>query len=199
MKSCIDFYDDTAKSWAEKWYENETTLPYLKELLKCVKKDNPRILDLCCGAGYDSMRLHRLGADVVGVDLSEKSLEIAKNKNPNISFYKKDMLLSYADLGKFDGITCIAGIIHIENKYMPKVFKNMAEVLVSKGYLLLVYREGGENKQTTELNGEIYARNSIFHTKDELIKLGKKYFEFVKDLTPKNDTSRWKYCIFQKC
>ena len=68
MKGIIDFYDDSAKSWADEWYENEMLLPYLKKFLNAIKKSQPRILDLCCGAGYESMRLKNLGASVVGAD-----------------------------------------------------------------------------------------------------------------------------------
>ena len=31
MKSCIDFYDDSASVWADDWYANEQLLPYLKK------------------------------------------------------------------------------------------------------------------------------------------------------------------------
>ena len=198
MKSCIDFYDDDAIHWANEWYTNDSMMPFLKEFLNYIHKPKARILDLCCGCGYESMRLASLGADVVGADLSEKSLNIAREKNPKISFYKKDMLESYADLGEFDGIACIAGIIHIEENKLERVFQNMDEVLNDDGYLLLVFKTGGMNKQTIELNGEVYARNFIYHTKTELNKHCKNYFNFVKDLTPSIDNSGWKFYIYKK-
>jgi len=30
MKTLIDYYDDFAEMWANKWYLNEELLPYLK-------------------------------------------------------------------------------------------------------------------------------------------------------------------------
>lgn len=80
MKNCKDFYNDTAQMWADNWYGNESLLPYLKKFLNFINKDNPKILDLGCGAGYESMRLKYLGAKVVGIDFSEKELEIAREK-----------------------------------------------------------------------------------------------------------------------
>lgn len=168
MKSCIDFYDDTAQKWADEWYDNNQMLPYFKKFLKYVNKKKPKILDLCCGAGYESMRLKKLGATVVGADLSEKSIQIAKEKNDDIHFYVKDILESYADLGKFNGIVCIAGIVHIKREDLTLAFKNMHEVLEHNGYLLLVFKEGQQNKKTVIFNGEVYARNFINHTKEEL-------------------------------
>lgn len=198
MKSCIDFYDDSASVWADDWYANEQLLPYLKKLLEYINKKNPRVLDLCCGSGYESMRLSRLGANVVGVDLSSKSLEIAKAKNPDIPFYTKDMLKPYLDLGKFDGITCIAGIVHIKDEKLSIAFKNMYDVLNDNGYLLLVFREGEGVKPTTVYNNEIYARNFVYHTKDKLEKYISKYFIFVEDLTDANEEMGWKYYIYKK-
>lgn len=195
MKGCIDFYNDSAEMWANNWYNNDTLLPFLNKLLKYLNKDTPRILDLCCGAGYESMRLKNLGAKVVGIDLSDKSLEIAKQKNPDINFYKRDMLDSYVDLGNFDGITCIAGIVHLQDMQLELAFKNMYEVLNNNGYLLLVFREGSGIKETTEYNNEIYNRNFVYHSKEELDKYIHNYFDFVEDVKSNDD---WKYYIYKK-
>lgn len=195
MKSCIDFYNDSAQMWADNWYNNDTLMPYLKKFLSYVNKDKPRILDLCCGAGYESMRLKNLGADVVGADLSESSLKIAKEKNPNINFYVKDMLKPYTDLGLFDGVACIAGIVHIAGEELRTALKNMYDVLLDNGYLLLVFREGEGVKQTTEYNNEIYNRNFIYHTRQEVDNLAECYFKFVEDIKSEDD---WKYYIYKK-
>ena len=111
--------------WADNWYGNETLLPYLKKFLNFINKDNPKILDLGCGAGYESMRLKNLGAKVVGIDFSEKELEIAREKNPDIDFFERNILKSYKDLGKFDGVVCIGVIIHFKDDELKQVFKNM--------------------------------------------------------------------------
>lgn len=195
MKNCIDFYNDSAEVWANNWYNDETLLPYLKSFLKYVNKSNPRILDLCCGAGYESMRLKRLGAEVVGADLSVKSLEIARKKNPDIEFFEKDMLKSYSDLGMFDGIACIAGIVHVDEGQLDMVFKNMYEVLNNNGYLLLVFRDGVGTKEIAEYNNVKYRRNFIFHKKDEVDKYIIKYFDFIEELKSDSD---WKYLIYKK-
>ncbi len=198
MKTCIDFYDDSAQNWADDWYGNEQLLPYLKKLIEYTQKKSPKILDLCCGAGYESMRLKNLGAEVVGADLSIKSLEIARKKNPTIPFYVKDMLEPYSDLGKFDGIACIAGIVHIDKQQLQTVFKNMFDVLQENGYLLLVFKEGVGVKETSTFNNQLYARHFVFHTKDELEEYSKKYFKFYEDLTPADDSTGWKYYIYRK-
>ncbi len=48
----------------------------LKESQKPLK--NVKILDIGCGGGLLSEPMHKLGADVVGIDASEKNINVAK-------------------------------------------------------------------------------------------------------------------------
>ncbi len=196
MKTCKDFYNDSAQLWADNWYENETLLPYLKSFLKHIEKENPKILDLGCGAGYESMRLKKLGANVVGLDFSEKELEIARKKNPDIPFYERDALLSFKDLGNFDGVVCIGVIVHFTIEQLKKLFKNIIEVLNPNGYLLLVFKEGTTYRKTSTFNNVEYNRNFIYHTRDNILKAMDNAFEFYKEL-PSNDDG-WRYLIYRK-
>ena len=194
MKTLIDYYDDYAEMWAERWYTNETLLPYLKQFVDLLPK-NARVLDLCCGAGYESMRLNKLGVNVVGADLSEKSIELAKKHNPTIDFYVKDMLKSYNDLGQFDGIACIAGLVHLPERQLELAFKNMHEVLKNNSYLFIVVRNGDRITQSIEVDGQEYAREFYCYTLDKIKQHSEKYFQFAKELEQNED---WRYYILKK-
>ena len=197
MKNTIDYYNDTAEKWAEEWYNNESVLPYLKHLMTLLPK-NPTIVDLCCGAGYESMRLKNLGAKVIGLDLSKNSIKIAKERNPEISFYVQDMLKDYSYVGKVDGLICVAGLIHLENDKLPLAFQNMHTILNDNAYTLIVVREGSGKRIESSLvtyNGIDYDRNFICHTIEELVTYSKGYFEFVEKLEDQGD---WRYYIFKK-
>lgn len=197
MKKTIDYYNDSAEKWAEEWYTNESVLPYLKHLMKLLPQ-NPTVVDLCCGAGYESMRLKNLGANVIGLDLSEKSIEIAKQKNPQISFYVQDMLQDYSYIGVADGLICVAGLIHLENDKLSLAFENMHKVLKKNAYTLIVVREGeGKREQSSFVtyNNVEYDRNFICHTLEELKTYSKNMFEFVEELEQQGD---WRYYIFKK-
>jgi len=98
VKNAKDYYDKKASELAETWYSNETLLPILREFLDLIKTQNPKILDLGCGAGYESMRLRSLGAQVTGLDFSEESIRIAKEKVPYIHFVVEDILDNYSYL-----------------------------------------------------------------------------------------------------
>jgi len=50
------FYNLTAQKNAEKWYENYMLMPSIKEFVALLP-EKPRVLDLGCGCGYESMCL----------------------------------------------------------------------------------------------------------------------------------------------
>lgn len=199
MKDTKDFYNQTAAEWADKWYEDETLLPYLKEFINYLPQ-NPRILDLCCGAGYESMRMQKLGANVIGLDFSEESIRIAKERNPNIQFVVDNMLNDYSYLGKFDGCAVIAGLIHLPNEKLSKAFEQIDKILYDDGFLFVAVKDGnGKNLKSsyTTIDGEDYDRDFYLHTLEELklYSLGK--FDLVKELLIDKESS-WKYYIFKK-
>ncbi|WP_310993630.1 class I SAM-dependent methyltransferase [Aequorivita marina] len=64
---------------------------------------NDTILDLACGRGRHAKYLYRQGFDVTGVDLSEESIEYAKQyEKPRLHFDVHDMCLPYPK--KFDAV-----------------------------------------------------------------------------------------------
>lgn len=194
MRSLIDYYDDYAEMWAEKWYSDESLLPYLKQFVEMLPK-NANVLDLCCGAGYESMRLKKLGVNVIGADLSKKSIALAKKINPTINFYVKDMLKSYAELGSFDGIICIAGLVHLSEEKLEVAFKNMNEVLKDNSFLFIVVKNGDKIIKSITVDENDYAREFYYYTLDKIEKYSNKYFSFVKEL---EENENWKYYIFKK-
>jgi SAM-dependent methyltransferase len=105
---------------SKKWYASWFDTPYYHILYKDrnyreaqIFMDNlthylnlpekAKVLDLACGKGRHSIYLNQLGFDVLGVDLSEKSIEIAsKNTNDFLHFKVHDMRKPLGE--KFDAI-----------------------------------------------------------------------------------------------
>ncbi|ERI93361.1 methyltransferase domain protein [Clostridiales bacterium oral taxon 876 str. F0540] len=200
MKGTKDFYNKTAPEWANKWYEDESLLPYLKEFINYLPK-KPRILDLCCGAGYESMRMKKLGADVTGLDFSEESIKIAKERNSDIKFVVEDMLNDYSYLGKFDGCAVIAGLVHLPNEKLSREFEQIHKILDNGGFLFIAVKDGvGKNEKSsyTTIDTEQYDRDFYMHTLEELKLYSSTKFDFVKELLFE-ESSPWKYYIFKKC
>ncbi len=65
--------------------------------------DHAKVLDLACGKGRHSIYLNQLGFNVLGVDLSENSIEVAnKNANDTLHFEVHDMREPLEE--KFDAV-----------------------------------------------------------------------------------------------
>ena len=77
-----------------------------------------KILDIGCGGGLLSEPMSRLGADVVGIDASEKNIQVAKlhakKNNLNIE-YLCTSPESFKENTKFDVILNMEIIEHVEN------------------------------------------------------------------------------------
>ena len=65
--------------------------------------ERAKVLDLACGKGRHSIYLNQLGFDVLGVDLSENSIAVAKkNENDTLHFSVHDMRIPFEE--KYDAI-----------------------------------------------------------------------------------------------
>ncbi len=199
MKGVREFYDATAQEWADQWYEDESMLPCLAEFVGRLPV-RPRILDLGCGAGYESMRLKRLGAEVVGLDFSGASIAIARERNPEIGFHERDMLEDYSDLGPFDGIAALASLVHIPDGLLKAAFDRMAEALKPDGLALIAVRDGEgrqERQSLVSVGGEEYDRDFHAHSLKRLMERAAGRFVFVEELLP-DEGEIWKQYLFRR-
>jgi demethylmenaquinone methyltransferase/2-methoxy-6-polyprenyl-1,4-benzoquinol methylase len=76
-----------------------------------------RALDLCCGTGDIAFALARQGADVTGLDFSEKMLEVAQSRLTNVKPETKKLKFIQGDAGQipfpdnsFDAVTMGYGL-----------------------------------------------------------------------------------------
>lgn len=197
MHGIQEYYDKTAAQWAEDGYKADAELGCLDEFLETLPAGG-RVLDLCCGAGYESGRIKARGFEVVGIDFSGESLRIARTRNPDITFLQADMLEDYSGIGVVDGILLSAGLVHVENRDLPLVFRQMARVLRLGGYALCSIREGrGKLSEWSmrEIDGEIYDRNFIAHTLDELLTAAKGVLTYQRELP--SEMAIWHQYLFR--
>jgi len=201
MKGVKEFYDKTANDWADKWYSDETMLPLLKKFIELFDT-KPRILDAGCGAGYESMRIVNLGAEVVGIDISAESLNIARIKNPNCRFELMNFKQMDNSLGVFDGIVSISSIIHIEDCDLQIVLDNFGKIIKSMGFLFIVFAEGdgyNEKKSIREIDGEKYNRATYHHQPNRIIEVAQKSgFRYFDEWFLDEPLGQWKHYIFQR-
>lgn len=133
-KKTIKYYDDIASD-------------YIKSSAAIVLKDKidkfinllpgKKILDVGCGPGHDTNYLTRMGFDCLGIDLSEKMIELARQ-----NFKGKFELMDFFDLkfedDSFDGMWCSSIFVHIKKDDLPKVLESFRKVLKNNGILGII-------------------------------------------------------------
>lgn len=102
MFSQTTAYYDQIYSWKDYCTEAEDLTDVIHENLRSGGK---RLLDVACGTGrhVEYLKQH---FDVEGLDVSQEMLELAQQRNPDVSFHHADMI--DFELGnKFDVVTCL--------------------------------------------------------------------------------------------
>ena len=196
-----DYYDATAHDTAIEWYANELMLPFLKRFVGLFSI-SPRILDAGCGTGCESMRLFNLGADVVGIDLSEESIKIARTRNPNCRFELMDLKQLDHSIGVFDGIVSLGVVIHIEDCDLHMVFNNFEKTIKSKGFLFLGFVGGDgfcDKRSYREVGGDKFNRAVYLHQPERIKGIAQKSnFDYNDEWFLEEPLGQWKFLLFSR-
>lgn len=97
-----------------------------------------RVLDAGCGNGAYSRYLSDK-FKVVGIDISEKQIELARQNAPNAEFICEDMTKVKFPDEYFDGILSYYSIIHIPRDEHYELLSNFYRMLKFNGVVLLTF------------------------------------------------------------
>lgn len=143
-------------AWFETWFdtpyyhilykdrdfaEAENFITLLINHLKIQK--GSKIIDLACGKGRHSVFLNQMGYEVLGLDLSQQSIDHNKKfENPDLKFEVHDMREEiYGQLSsqKVDGVfNLFTSFGYFEDeKDDQKVFQSISNILKDDGYFVL--------------------------------------------------------------
>jgi len=95
-------------------------------------------VDLGCGNGYVSSKLAGQGHSVVGVDVSRKGIEIARESFPEVAYILSSI---YDDVlvGEIGGkVDCVVALEVVEHLFYPKKLFEQSYRLLSNGGSLVV-------------------------------------------------------------
>jgi SAM-dependent methyltransferase len=117
-------WNDAAESWVDfvrkgkDYYRDELNNPATFGLIGDVR--GRLVLDLACGEGYNTRILAKKGANVIGVDFSERMIQLAKQEEAReklgIRYYTLDATgLKEFSRNSFDLVTCFMSLQDIDN------------------------------------------------------------------------------------
>jgi ubiquinone/menaquinone biosynthesis C-methylase UbiE len=144
MDKVAEQYDRLAEIYDRRWHKYiQDTLSFLiaylqPNLTSKYLLGNERVLDIACGTG----ELEKLLLDsypqlqIVGVDISEKMLEIARLKLPNIEFIKASAIALPFDTSSLDMVITASAFHYFERPDLA--LTEIHRVLKPKGKLIIM-------------------------------------------------------------
>lgn len=134
-KEISGFYDEYSDRQI-KTGANERLISLYKRMLKAGLNTSSNVLELGCGVGVFTKLLSKTvkNGRIEAVDLSPKSIEIAKkrSKNSKIQFETADVVHYQPKNKDFDFITLMDVIEHIPLEHHPELFRNLSENCTEK-------------------------------------------------------------------
>jgi 2-polyprenyl-6-hydroxyphenyl methylase/3-demethylubiquinone-9 3-methyltransferase len=118
----IKKFDDVAQDWWDPKGEMRTLQTInplrIKFITEKLEAGSPRILDIGCGGGILSEGLAKIGARVVGIDLSRASIETAREHAEQSGLSIEYQAVSVEEIANlqpesFDVITCMEMLEHV--------------------------------------------------------------------------------------
>jgi len=113
-----------------------------------------RILDFGCGSGQTTRFLYNLGRrGIVGLDLSMKTIEIARAKHRGTAFEVDDILASKFPDSSADGILAFYAIVHFTYREIAKALCEWQRLLKPGGKLLFCFHVGKKSVSQRDFLG----------------------------------------------
>ena len=128
--------DDDAGTYPFAGYE-----AVLAEVYELVRQYRAKtILDIGCGTGHLTTRLHNDGCEVYGIDFSQEMLKKAQEKMPHAHLMQYDFTFGLPPAWKntkFDSIISTYALHHLDNKQKLALIKDLNRQLNKGGVMVL--------------------------------------------------------------
>jgi SAM-dependent methyltransferase len=132
--------------------------------------DGARLLDLGCGNGAKIARLAGR-FEVVGVDLSEEQLRLARAAVPEATFVQADIGEVDFPAGSLDAVTAFYSIVHVPRDEHPALFGRIVRWLRPGGlFLASMSHVGGPDRTEEWLGVEMFFSGFDAETNRQLVR-----------------------------
>ena len=127
-----------------------------------------RVADVGCGPGRVAAFMAERGLDVVGVDVSQAMLAVARTAHPYIRFEEGQLDALPIESGVLAGAVCWYSIIYTPPDRLAEAFGELKRVLMPEGYLLLAFQAEGEPVHRADAQGTHLPLTSYRHSVQEV-------------------------------
>ncbi|MGH8887100.1 MAG: class I SAM-dependent methyltransferase [Egibacteraceae bacterium] len=144
----VEAYDDAVVAYQKAWRDRRP-LDAVRKFARMAVGERPRVCDVACGPALDLRWLRDQGLKVVGGDLSEQSVQLAKVLFPKGSLARWDFRrLPFGDR-VFDGVWAPAALQHLPRAQIRPALAELRRVH-RHGPIFLTFREGSSDLAPVE-------------------------------------------------
>lgn len=165
-------YNLAAQKYHDLFHNEMNEKEYDRNLLDSFSKKFTKdslICDAGCGpSAHIGKYLFEKGIKVLGVDISEKCVELAQQYNPHMQFECADISNMPFDDNLFDGLISYYSIINTPKIYVHQLFTEFRRVTKPNGYVLVAVKAGTTEGYSNELLGIKTKSYLSLFTKEEI-------------------------------
>jgi len=142
-------YDAVAPAYADQFLRELDAKPFDRALLVGfaeLVRGAGRVADLGTGCGHVARLLKERGVDVFGVDLSPRTVELARDLHRDVAleFREDDFFALHLADGALAGVAAFYAYVHIDRADLPAAFGEVARVLRPGAPFLVGFHLGDE-------------------------------------------------------
>ncbi|MDB2242438.1 class I SAM-dependent methyltransferase [Halorubrum ezzemoulense] len=154
-------WDEVAETYAARRDPDGSDAALIDDLLDALASDpavgdgDPLVLDVGCGDG--ARTLANLPPGSVGIDISRRGLDLARETVPEARLVHGEMSALPFAADRFDAVTAYHAVFHVERERHPEVYAELARVLRPGGRLLTTLPGGRfETVRRGWMGGEMF-------------------------------------------
>lgn len=190
ITSTREFFDQLADDWDENTHHDPSKLDIIVSILGL--KPGDRVLDVGCGTGImiPHIRRYLRGEGViVAVDVSERMIDIAKEKFPPDEY--PDVKLIRADINEmtisdeYDAILCYSCFPHLKDQ--PKAVRHLSGGLRDEGRLIIAHSESRDSINDMHKNAGDAVSSDYLPTSEEIAEMMKRSGLDIKRIIDSQD------------
>lgn len=144
-------------------YERIADIKRLNFITECLQKEIPangNVLDVGCGNGVISRHLGQFGYNVLGIDISQKTIDVARSKNtlPNVHFDAISAEELTAKGQRYDAVICSEVLEHLQQPGI--LLKTIYDSMKDNGILIVTVPNGKGPREVFVTKPMLKARNN---------------------------------------
>lgn len=142
-------YNKIAGNWEREHKNDSWWRGGVNKLINLLRPED-EILDVGCGSGTKALYLTEGGFRVMGIDFSEKMVELAKTKVPAGEFLVLDLKNLNQIKKEFDCVFAQAILLHFPKKEIPEIIQLLKHKVKNNGYIYIAVKSLKPGKKEDE-------------------------------------------------